>query len=92
METSGAFSSQNKRESRSCSRIVVRDSNGGILGSKIVINKNIHMAFAAEAIACVQAVTLGRDLVLTTVEIEGDALSVVKKGQSGGMDRSEIEA
>lgn len=35
--------------------------------------------FEVEAIACLQAVILGRDLELKFVDIEGDSLTVIKK-------------
>ncbi|MBA0785178.1 hypothetical protein Gotri_028186, partial [Gossypium trilobum] len=48
--------------------------------------------FVAEALACVQGLQLGLDLDLefTAVEVEGEALLVVKKLQMGGEDKSEI--
>ncbi|MBA0813714.1 hypothetical protein Gohar_027541 [Gossypium harknessii] len=48
--------------------------------------------FVAEALACVQGLQLGLDLDLefTAVEVEGEALLVVKKLQKGGEDKSEI--
>ncbi|MBA0678037.1 hypothetical protein Goari_019403, partial [Gossypium aridum] len=80
----------NKQENTSCSRIVIRDSNGGVLGSKTVLNRNVTSAFAAEALACAQVVQMGLEIYLSTVEVEGDSLSVINKSQSNGLDKSEI--
>ncbi|MBA0608657.1 hypothetical protein Godav_020849, partial [Gossypium davidsonii] len=66
----------NKQENTSCSRIMVRDSNGGVLGSKTVLNRNVPSAFAAEALACAQVVQMGLEIYLSTVEVEGDSLSI----------------
>ncbi|MBA0787878.1 hypothetical protein Gotri_025997, partial [Gossypium trilobum] len=55
-----------------------------------VLNENIPTAFVAEALACVQGLQLDLDLGLSIVEVEGDALSIVKKLQRGEEDRSKI--
>ncbi|MBA0869710.1 hypothetical protein Goshw_002149 [Gossypium schwendimanii] len=47
-----------------------------------MVHENIPLVFAAEAIACVQAVTVGRDLGITHVEIERDCLTIIKKVQN----------
>ncbi|MBA0707358.1 hypothetical protein Golax_019408 [Gossypium laxum] len=80
----------NKQENTSCSRIVIRNSNGGVLGSKTVLNRNVPSAFAAEALACAQVVQMGLEIYLSTVEVEGDSLPVINKSQSNGVDKSEI--
>lgn len=45
-----------KNENKSCSGIGVRGSSGETLRSKMVQNKNIRLAFAIEALTCVQEV------------------------------------
>lgn len=77
----------NKQENTSCSRIMIRDSNGGVLGSKTVLNRNVPSAFAAEALAWAQVVQMGLEIYLSTVEVEGDSLSVINKSQSNGVDK-----
>lgn len=47
-------------------------------------------SFAAEALACLEAVKLGRDLGLVNAILEGDSLTVVKKCLSDEEDRSEL--
>ncbi|MBA0870524.1 hypothetical protein Goshw_013680 [Gossypium schwendimanii] len=79
-----------KHENRSCSGVVIRDSKGRVLGSMSVLNKNIPTAFVVEALACVQGLQLDLDLGLSVVEVEGDALSIVKKLQREEEDRSKI--
>ncbi|KAK5825186.1 hypothetical protein PVK06_019993 [Gossypium arboreum] len=71
-----------KHESKSCSVIAIRDSMGRELSFRVELNDNVPLVFAVEAIACLQ---LGLDLGFTTVEIEGDALSIVKKIHKGGV-------
>ncbi|MBA0696040.1 hypothetical protein Goari_002627, partial [Gossypium aridum] len=55
-----------------------------------VLNENIPTAFVAKALACVQGLQLDLDLGLSVVEVERDALSIVKKLQRGEEDRSKI--
>ncbi|MBA0712681.1 hypothetical protein Golax_011763 [Gossypium laxum] len=43
-----------------------------------------------EVVACAQAVEMGLEMDLSTVEVEGDALSVFKKIQNNGVDKSKI--
>ncbi|MBA0707508.1 hypothetical protein Golax_019548, partial [Gossypium laxum] len=77
----------NKQGNRSCSGIVIRDLNSLVLGSKAVLNVNIPVMFAAEALTCVQMIQMGLDQCFTTMKVEGDALSVVKKLQTDVEDR-----
>ncbi|MBA0549260.1 hypothetical protein Golob_020305, partial [Gossypium lobatum] len=57
----------NKQESRSCSRIVIKDSNGGVLKSKTVTNDNIPLTFAMKVLACIQAAQMGLGMGLPMV-------------------------
>ncbi|MBA0597482.1 hypothetical protein Gorai_007286 [Gossypium raimondii] len=43
-----------KDDNRSCSGIVINDSDGRVLGSRIVLNENVLLVFAADALACVK--------------------------------------
>ncbi|KAH1063305.1 hypothetical protein J1N35_028292 [Gossypium stocksii] len=79
----------NRQRKRSCLDVVIRNENGIVLGSKLVMHDNILTTFAAEAIACFQAFQLGLELQLSVVEIKGDAHWVVRKMQKEE-DRSEI--
>ncbi|MBA0741898.1 hypothetical protein Gogos_015018, partial [Gossypium gossypioides] len=51
----------------------------GAVCSKVVINENVPSVFVAEALAYIQSVYLGLDLGLMKVEIEGDALFIIRK-------------
>ncbi|MBA0785925.1 hypothetical protein Gotri_026628, partial [Gossypium trilobum] len=51
-----AFQNHSKR---SCTRIVIRNSNGVVLGSRMIMNDHIPSAFAVEALACFHAVQMG---------------------------------
>ncbi|MBA0680076.1 hypothetical protein Goari_011801 [Gossypium aridum] len=60
-----------------------------MIGSRTVMNKNIPNPFAAEALACLQAIEMGIDMNLREmVVVEGDALTIVKKMHSMSDDRS----
>nr|KJB84189.1 hypothetical protein B456_N009000 [Gossypium raimondii] len=79
----------NRQRKMSCSGVVIRNETGIVFGSKLVIHDNILTTFAAEVMACLQAIQLGLDLQLSVVEIKGDAHSMVRKIQKKE-DRSEI--
>ncbi|MBA0754141.1 hypothetical protein Gogos_021720 [Gossypium gossypioides] len=81
-----------RHENRSCSGMVIRNSEGAVLGSKMIINENIPSVFATEALACIQSLMLGLDLGLSKVEINGDALTVIRKLQGVSEDKNEIGA
>ncbi|KAK5771344.1 hypothetical protein PVK06_047543 [Gossypium arboreum] len=66
----------------SYSRIIVRDGRSRILSIRA-------SPFAAEALACLQSLKVGRDQGLREV-MEGDSLSVIKKARSENLDRSSI--
>lgn len=69
---------------------MVRNKEARIICSKTVMNTNIPSVFAAEAVACVQALNLGVQLGLREVEVEGDSQSVIRKLQKKMNDSSEI--
>ncbi|KAK5813261.1 hypothetical protein PVK06_028709 [Gossypium arboreum] len=56
------------------------------------MNVNIPSTFAAEAVACFQALKIDLHLGLREVEVEGDSRSVISKLQEKNEDRSEIAA
>ncbi|MBA0853861.1 hypothetical protein Goshw_023047 [Gossypium schwendimanii] len=65
------------------------NSEGKMIGSRTVMNKNIPNPFAAEALACLLAIEMGIDMNLKeVVVVEGDALTIVKKMHSMSDDRS----
>ncbi|MFQ6661057.1 hypothetical protein Gotur_029350 [Gossypium turneri] len=61
----------------SCSRIVIWNCLGCVIGSSMVINRNFPSAFVAKAIAYSQAILLGLDLGIPNVIVEGDALTMI---------------
>ncbi|MBA0881517.1 hypothetical protein Goshw_009619 [Gossypium schwendimanii] len=71
-------------------QICLRDLEGVILGSKIVVNIRIPTPFPAEVLACLQPIQTRLELGFQQVVIEGDTLSVIKKVQSKEEDRSVI--
>ncbi|KAK5812674.1 hypothetical protein PVK06_028112 [Gossypium arboreum] len=84
-----AFDKQHKR---SCTVIVIRNSSGQVLKTKVHNNRHIPSTFAAEALVCVQAVRFGAESGFLRVEVEGDKLSVIKKILCEDDDRSEIRS
>ncbi|MFQ6668688.1 hypothetical protein Gotur_034243 [Gossypium turneri] len=79
------FKSGNKQKS-------IRDNEGLVLGSKMVINRNVPSSFVAEAIACVQSLQWGLEVGFPDVVLEGDSLSVIQRIQSKCEDKSLIGA
>ncbi|MBA0657964.1 hypothetical protein Goklo_010214, partial [Gossypium klotzschianum] len=73
-----------------CTRLVVRRPDGTVVGLNIIINKHISSAFATKAVACLQVTQMGVDLGLQRVEIEGDALTIIKKTNINKRDESVI--
>lgn len=67
------------RGHKSGTGIMIRDSRGQILGSKALINTNVPSTFAAEALACVQSLSWGKELGFQYITVEGNSLSVIKK-------------
>ncbi|KAH1129996.1 hypothetical protein J1N35_001374 [Gossypium stocksii] len=78
------------KENRLCLGIIVRNFKGDTLASDTMVHENIPSVFVAEAIACLQAVTVNRDLGITHVVIEGDSLMVIKKVQNTERDKLAI--
>ncbi|KAK5784274.1 hypothetical protein PVK06_038797 [Gossypium arboreum] len=79
----------NNHKKELCFGLVIRNEEARVICSKTVMNTNILFVFAAEAVACVQALNLGLQLGLREVETEGDSWSVVRKLQEKMNDRSE---
>ncbi|MBA0776414.1 hypothetical protein Gotri_011413 [Gossypium trilobum] len=77
-----AFSQQHFR---STSGLVFRNERGEVIVSKSILTNRIASPFAAEAFACSQAVRLGMGV--DAVEIERDALAVIKKCHSNVEDK-----
>ncbi|KAG8478246.1 hypothetical protein CXB51_028178 [Gossypium anomalum] len=84
-----AYKTTNKM---SCSGLVIRGANRRVLGFKIILDETIPSIFAAEVLTCVQGLQRRLDLGFTTMEIKGDALSVIKKAQRRDNDKLEIHA
>ncbi|MBA0678003.1 hypothetical protein Goari_019370, partial [Gossypium aridum] len=58
----------------SCTEIVIRDGWGQVVSSRAIINCHVLTGFGTEALACLQAVSLGVDLGFRVVILKGDAL------------------
>ncbi|KAG8474112.1 hypothetical protein CXB51_033815 [Gossypium anomalum] len=77
---------------QSASGIVVRNREGDVLLSCSEIHEEVPSAFAAEAIACRKATQIGIKMKGSDIIIEGDLLSVIKKGKIERHDKSQIGA
>ncbi|KAK5775371.1 hypothetical protein PVK06_043255 [Gossypium arboreum] len=75
---------------KSFSELVGRDSEGQIVGMKIILNDYIPSSFAGEAIACLQGVQMGLDLDFQRVILEGDSITMENKLQNEKEDVSKI--
>ncbi|KAK8502949.1 hypothetical protein V6N12_054174 [Hibiscus sabdariffa] len=80
-----AFDSSSGRAS---SGVVVRDSNGLVLGSCFILSVNISSSFAAEALAVIHGLRFALDLGCMHVVLESDSLTVISKLKSGVDDCS----
>ncbi|KAH1032091.1 hypothetical protein J1N35_044265 [Gossypium stocksii] len=68
-----------KNEESSCSGILLRDSRGRVIASKITFHENIPSPFTAKAVTCAMALKMYLDLNIKSLEVEGDSLTVIKK-------------
>ncbi|MBA0750864.1 hypothetical protein Gogos_002246 [Gossypium gossypioides] len=59
---------------KSCLRLEGRDSEGQIVGMRMILNDHVPSSFAGEVIACLQGVQMGLDLGFQRVILEGDSL------------------
>ncbi|KAA3454812.1 reverse transcriptase [Gossypium australe] len=85
----GAF---DKDGHQSASGVVARNSEGKVLVSGTSLHEMVDSAFAAEAIACREAVQMGINMQKEEIWVEGDSLTVIKKCKNPGADRSQIGA
>lgn len=85
----GAF---DREKFRSASEIVVRDATRSVLLSCSKIHDRVSSSFYAEALACLLAVRVAVDQGWMVVEVEGDALAIIKKCQSDTRDFSQISS
>ncbi|KAA3466986.1 reverse transcriptase [Gossypium australe] len=83
----GAF---DERSKLSASGVVVRDRYGFVLLASTELHKGVVSAFVAEAIACCRATQVALDINREEVIIEGDSLSIIKKCNTKGLDKSQV--
>ncbi|MBA0742509.1 hypothetical protein Gogos_015560 [Gossypium gossypioides] len=76
--------------SRSGSRVVIRNSIGQVLASTAVLHANVVSVFFVEALVCSDAVRACKGLGLRKVIVEGDSLTVIKKCTSALNDSTPI--
>ncbi|KAA3465335.1 reverse transcriptase [Gossypium australe] len=79
-----------ERTKQLASGIVARDSSGHVLISSTDLHQGVASAFAAEAIAYRKATQIAIEMQKKEVIIEGDSLTIIKKCNKGGLDRSLI--
>ncbi|KAK8993918.1 hypothetical protein V6N11_008131 [Hibiscus sabdariffa] len=61
------------------SGVVIRNSQGQVMGASCRTTPHIASSFAAEGTAAVHAIELGTDMGFTHIIIEGDCLAVIEK-------------
>ncbi|MBA0742199.1 hypothetical protein Gogos_015281 [Gossypium gossypioides] len=69
---------------------VVRDNEGMVLAPCVHFNPSVPDSFAAEALACFQALSFARDMDFHAVEVEGDRWTVLSKLVATKIDSSGI--
>ncbi|GMI69891.1 hypothetical protein like AT3G25270 [Hibiscus trionum] len=79
-------------QSKSWSGLIVRNSLGEILGSAYRMGFHISSPFEAEAQALIHGLEFAKDLGFLSVEVEGDARTVIKKMNETSLDRSRIRS
>lgn len=77
---------------RSVSGIVAHNPMVEVFAIKQVTHEFVSSAFAAEGLACLEAVRMGTDLGIQRVTIEGDAIYIILKSRSDVRDKSVIRA
>ncbi|KAA3482314.1 reverse transcriptase [Gossypium australe] len=71
---------------------VARNFKGSILGAETYLFENIADPFVAEARVCERALLFAKTLGFQRLEVEGDALSVIKSIKKKGTDTSVIRS
>ncbi|KAK5811005.1 hypothetical protein PVK06_026322 [Gossypium arboreum] len=82
----------NQHTGRSVSRILVRNKDGLIMAACTFPWENVPDPVMAEARACLQAVTMAKEMGFQDVVVEGDALTVIRKLKSSDDDLSNIRS
>lgn len=72
---------------KSVSGVVTRNASGKVLGFKTKIHREVASLFAAEALAYLQVVIVGKQMGFKSVIIEGDSATMIKKRNSEKTDR-----
>ncbi|MBA0771737.1 hypothetical protein Gotri_007217 [Gossypium trilobum] len=66
---------------QSSSGVVIRNNMGLVMGSGEVFHRHVADAFAAEALACLNAITFARDMGFMKGVVEGDSRTIIVKAQ-----------
>ncbi|KAJ8751946.1 hypothetical protein K2173_000692 [Erythroxylum novogranatense] len=82
-----AYDSNNKTAT---SGILIRGSDGEVLGSGITKHCYVQDLFVGEALAAVAALKFRYESLFRSIELEGDNLTVIKKLKLGQIDKSKI--
>ncbi|KAK5784761.1 hypothetical protein PVK06_039291 [Gossypium arboreum] len=83
------FDASFQKESKiSCAAVLARNSDGHCLGAYTYPLDDVVDAFVAEARACERAMVFAAEMGFMRVLLEGDSLTIIKKLNSDGEDRS----
>lgn len=77
---------------RSVSGLIARNDSSQVPASQFTLHADIGASFAAEAQACAQVVEMGVEMQVRKLEVEGDALTVIKKCKKKDLYIYEISA
>ena len=80
----------NRRTNTGGIGIVIRDEKGMIMGAKTVKSHCFNKPFFAEANAALHALIFAYEMRFQKIEVEGDALSIIKQLQEVGTNYSNI--
>ncbi|KAG8488805.1 hypothetical protein CXB51_016808 [Gossypium anomalum] len=82
----------NQGTGKSVSRILARNREGLIMAACTFPWENILDSMMAEAMACLQVVTMAEEMRFQDIIVEGDALTIIRKLNSDENDKSSISS
>ncbi|KAK5846323.1 hypothetical protein PVK06_002606 [Gossypium arboreum] len=75
---------------QSVSAVVIRNHKGEIKATKSYLHSMVATAFEAEAIACYEAVLMGKDMGFSDILVEGDSKTIINKCMTKSRDKSHV--
>ncbi|KAK5835699.1 hypothetical protein PVK06_011397 [Gossypium arboreum] len=75
---------------QSASVVVVRNCKGEIKATKSYLHSMVTTTFEAEAIACYEAVLMGKEMGFSDILVEGDSRTIINKCMTKSRDKSHV--